>query len=89
MQNMSNEQTPTYAIFTVSEVVLKGDLIDHVIADVSYPRIAITHTWSVSREDILKFLRSGEHFLYRDKRWNLVTYQGIEMIDFELENPAQ
>jgi hypothetical protein len=87
MQNMMNEPPPTYAIFTVTEVVSKGDLIDHVIADISYPLLSITHTWSVSREDILKFLRSGEHFLYQNKRWNLIMYQGIEMIDFELENP--
>lgn len=86
---MMNEQVPTYAIFTVTEVVLKGDLIDHVIADVSYPRISITHTMRVSREDILKFLRSGEHFLYKDKRWDLIMHQGVETIDFELETRPQ
>ncbi len=89
MQNMMNEQVPIYAIFTVTVVILKGYLIDYVITEVSYPRISITHTMSVSREDILKFLRSGEHFLFQDKRWNLIMHQGIEMIDFELEIPGR
>jgi hypothetical protein len=89
MPNMLSEPPPTYAIFTVTEVVLKGNLIDHVIADISYPLLSITHTWTVSREDILKFLKTNEHFLYQDKRWNLIMHQGIEMIDFELENPVQ
>lgn len=89
MPNMLNEQSPIYAIFTVTEVVLKGDLIDHVVADVSYSRISITHTMRVSREDILKFLHSGEHFRYRNKRWNLIMHQGVEMLDFELETRPQ
>ena len=86
---MLNEPPPTYAIFTVTEVLFKGNLIDHVIADISYPRISITHTWKVSRTDVINFLKSQDHFLFQEKRWKLITVQGIEMIDFEVENQDQ
>lgn len=86
---MMKEPPPTYATFTVTEVVFNANLIDHVIADVSYPRMSITHTWKVSRVDILLFLKSHEQFFYQEKRWSLVIHQGVEMIDFELENSGQ
>jgi len=62
---------PPVATFTVYEIAYTKNLINYVIAEVTYPYISITHTMKISRKDILTFLRSGDRFLYQDTFWSL------------------
>lgn len=68
---LNAELAPTYAIIKVFEVIFSNEQINHVIAEISYPRISITHKMQISRDDLVSFLKSGEQVSYRGNPWIL------------------
>jgi len=68
---MTDLPAPPVATFTVSEIVYTKNMINYVIAEVSYPYLSITHTMKISRADILKFLHSSDRFLYNSASWSI------------------
>lgn len=68
---LNKEFPPTNAIIKVSKVVSKDGRIDHVYAEISYPRLPITHTMKITRSDLVLFLQSGEQVSYLSVPWIL------------------
>jgi len=68
---MTDLPVPPVATFTVSEIAYTKNMVNYVVAEVSYPYLSITRTMQISRADILKFLHSSDRFLYNGSFWSV------------------
>lgn len=78
---LTSELPPTYAIIKVIDVNFVNGTVDHVIAEISYPRISIIHKMQISRNDLVSFLKSGEHVSSQGIPWVLDNDDRIQPIE--------